>query len=489
MWSNKKIYRDELICEKSCNARMVDFNVSSGTTDVSAWQSTQQLYFNNVQPLGGKAARNFWLNGEFDITFTYSKGDTADKGYLEFVKNPLWAMNCLVSINGGVNQDMPLGVVNAIFENYTDKYKAFPDRKLQNYYSKYKTVENTTNATAQGDKIFFSVPLMHPYLMGPIGQVSSLNIRIGTTPGFYNLFNTIKGHPSGTFTDVKVSISALHLTYEEFEIADEDFANEFDYFVIYPKQYGSGSGDDTASSDVRNVSQVPHDLFCLCERDGMLYSGAEDGNHAKTMPIINVDIDLQNNINAFNTTRLTTSTGTADASPSIYARCRANDYKGGLSDWKYTGGDNTFSAVIRYPMRDAPVNIGTNEMFRADFRNVKILNKQDNDHATLYVVYSYKAIMRLSLKGGINAVEYTKNASEAFMGEVADGKEDDYIGGFSFSNLLNKAGKWIKNGGVSKLINTAGAVSDIIKPGNKFSGAMDKAGQIASAVGLSSSIF
>ena len=126
-------------------------------------------------------------------------------------------------------------------------------------------------------------------------------------------------------------------------------------------------------------------------------------------------------------------------------------------------------------------------MFRSDFRDVEI--GVYLSYATLYVVYSYKAIMRLSLKGGINAVEYTKNASEAFLGEVADGKEDDYIGGFSFSNLLNKAGKWIKNGGVSKLINTAGAVSDIIKPGNKFSGAMDKAGQIASAVGLSSSIF
>ena len=492
MWSNKKIYRDELICEKSCNSRMVDFSVSSGTTDVSSWQSTQQLYFNNVQPLGSKGARNFWLNGEFDITFTYSKGGASDKGYLEFVKNPLWAMNCLVSINGGVNQDVPLGIVNAIYENYTDKYKAFPDYKTQNCYSKYKTVENTTDATAQGDKIRFSVPLMHPFLMQPIGQVSSLNIRIGTTPGFFNLFNTVKGDASGTFSDVKVSISYLHLTYEEFDIADEDFSNEFEYMVIYPKQYGNGANDITVSSDVRNISSVAHDLFCLVERDGMQYSSAVSNNSYKTMKITNVQIDLQNNMNAFNITGIQTTTGGGvsyiDASQSIYSRCRANDYKGGLSDWAGNS-DNSFSSVIRYPMRDAPVDIGTNDMFRADFRNVCIPDKTANDHATLYVIYSYKAIMRLSLKGGINAVEYTKNSSEAFMGEITDGKEDDYIGGFSFSNLLNKAGKWIKNGGISKIINTAGAVSDIIKPGNKVSQGLDKAGQIASAVGLSSSIF
>lgn len=492
MWSNKKVYRDDLVCEKSCNARMVDFGVSSGTTKVSSWQNTQQLYFNNVQPLGTKGARNFWLNGEFDITFTYTKGGDSDKGYLEFVKNPLWAMSCLVSINGGVNQEVLLGVVDAIYENYTDKYKAFPDFKTQNYYDKYKTVENTTSGTAQGDKIHFSVPLMHPYLMQPIGQVSALNIRIGTTPGFFNIFNAVKGHVSGTFSDVKVSISNLHLTYEEFDMADEDFSNEFEYMVIYPKKYGSGADDITLSSDVRNISSVPHDLFCLVERDGMQYNSFVSNNSFKTMKITNVQIDLQNNMNAFNITGIQATTGGGvsyiDASQSIYARCRANDYKGGLSDWAGNS-DNSFSSVIRYPMRDAPVDIGTNDMFRADFREVCIPDKSANDQATLYVVYSYKAIMHLSLKGGINAVEYTKNSSEAFMGELVDGKDDDYIGGFSFSNLFKKAGTFLKNGGLSKIINTAGVVSDIIKPENKFSQAMDKAGQIANAVGLSSSIF
>lgn len=486
MWSNKKIYRDELICEKSCNARMVEFGVSSGTTDATSWQSTQQLYFNNVQPLGGKGARNFWLNGTFDIKWSSKSTQANDITHLEFVKNPLWAMSCLVSINGGVNQELPLGVIDAIYKNYTDKYKAFPDRKTQNFYDKYETVLNTMDTANTSkvatDTIQFSVPLMHTFLMQPIGQVSSLNIRIGTTPGFYCLFNKVESLNSGTVTwdYVHVSISQLNLTYEEFDIADEDFANEFEYMVPYPKAYGSGALDVSQNSDVRNIASMPHDLFCLVARDGMLYSGAVSDNKPKTFPITNLQIDLQNNINAFNCPNV----------PSIYGRCRANDYKGGFSDWYYSGSsDNEFSAVIRYPMRDAPVEIGTNDMFRADFRNVTIPDKSANDHATLYVIYSYKAIMHLSLKGGINAVEYTKNASEAFMGEISDGKEDDYIGGFSFSNLLNKAGKWIKNGGVSKLINTAGAVSDIIKPGNKFSGAMDKAGQIASAVGLSSSIF
>ena len=501
MWSNKKIYRDELICEKSCNSRMVDFGVSSGTTDATSWQSTQQLYFNNVQPLGSKGARNFWLNGEFDIIYNAQVSDyTTCKTYLEFVKNPLWAMSCLVSINGGVNQEVLLGVVDAIYENYTDKYKAFPDRKTQNYYDTYLTPEETytANNTAEDKtaKIKFSVPLMHPFLMQPIGQVSSLNIRIGTTPGFYNLFN-VKSTGAGTptFNSVHVSISNLHLTYEEFDMADEDFSNEFEYMVIYPKKYGNGASDMTVSSDVRNISSVPHDLFCMVERDGMQYSIPVSTNKPRTMQITNLYIDLQNNMNAFNITGITetktiggVSKTYINGSQSIYSRCRANDYKGAFSDWADSS-DNSFSAVIRYPMRDAPVDIGTNDMFRADFREVCIPYKSANDQATLYVIYSYKAIMHLSLKGGINAVEYTKNSSEAFMGEITDGKEDDYIGGFSFSNLLNKAGKWIKNGGISKIINTAGAVSDIIKPGNKVSQGLDKAGQIASAVGLSSSIF
>ena len=484
MWSNKKIYRDELICEKSCNARMVEFGVSSGTTNLSNYQTTQQLFFNNVQMLGGKAGRNFWINGEFEIQFKCK--DTAaypsSTAWLDFVKSPLWAMSCLVSINGGVNQELPLGPISAIYENYTDKYKAFPDRKIQNYYDKHETNKVSMNTkdevkTSTLEKIHFSCPLMHPFLMQTIGQCSSLNIRISTAPGFWCLFNCRDdGTTASTveITEAKVSISKLNLTYEEFDTADEDFANEFEYMVVYQKAYASG--ETLQNSDVRNVSSVPHDLFCMVARDGSIYAGPSNGNTPKTIPIQSLKIDLQNNINAYN----------AGNQQSIYSRCRANDYKGAYSDFVGTS-DNAFSSIVRYPMRDAPVDIGTNDMFRSDFRDVEI--GVYLSYATLYVVYSYKAIMRLSLKGGINAVEYTKNASEAFLGEVADGKEDDYIGGFSFSNLLNKAGKWIKNGGVSKLINTAGAVSDIIKPGNKFSGAMDKAGQIASAVGLSSSIF
>ena len=456
MWSNKKIYRDELICEKSCNARMVEFGVSSGTTDVSSYQTTQQLFFNNVQPLGAKGARNFFINGTFDISFTYTAGNTTDKGYLEFVKNPLWAMSCLVSINGGVNQEVPLGPICAIYENYTDKYKAFPDRKTQNYYDTYKTVENTTSGTAQATKIYFSVPLMHPLLMGPIGQCSSLNIRISTFPGFYCLFNAVKGHNSGSFSDVKVNISQLNLTYEEFDIADEDFANEFEYMVVYQKAYGALSTNTSQNSDVRNVASVPHDLFCMVARDGAIYSGVDYANKPKTMEITSLKIDLQNNINAFN----------AGNQQSIYARCRANDYKGGFSDFVGTS-DNAFSSVIRYPMRDAPVDIGTNDMFRSDFRDVVVSGKQANDSATLYVIYSYKAIMHLSLKGGVNAIEYTKNSSEAFMGELIDGKDEDYIGGFSFSNLFKKAGNFLKNGGLSNAINIAKNVSDVIKPGSR----------------------
>lgn len=478
MWSNKKVYRDDLVCEKSCNARMVEFGVSSGTTNVSNYQINQQLFFNNIQPLGTKGARNFWLNGTFDIEYKFKASASGKKSWLEFVKNPLWAMSCLVSINGGVNQEVPLGPISAIYENYTDKYKAFPSYKIQNYYSNYTTeIKTSTGSTEETytATLDFSVPLMHPFLLNPIGQVSSLNVRISTFPGFYCLFNPATDDTTHTWGTIKVNISQCNITYEEFDMADEDFANEFEYMVVYQKAYGASQ--HTQNSDVRNVSSVPHDLFCLAERDGAIYTGVVNNNTHKTLPITSLKIDLQNNINAFN----------ASNQQSIYARCRANDYKGGFSDFVGTNDENAFSPIIRYPMRDAPVDIGTNDMFRSDFREVDI--GSPISCATLYVIYSYKAIMHLSLKGGVNAVEYTKNASEAFMGELIDGKDDDYIGGFSFSNLFKKAGNFIKNGGVSKLINTAGVVSDIIKPGNKVSQGLDKAGQIANAVGLSSSIF
>ena len=481
MWSNKKIYDDVLIPEKSCNARMVSFAVSSGTTTASNFQTTQQLFFNNVQPLGAKGARNFFISGTFDIQWTHQSTAANDETQLEFVKNPLWAMSCLVSINGGVNQEVPLGPISAIFENYTDKYKAFPNRRIQNYYDYYYTAKckntATNTDTTQTDTIHFSVPLMHPLLMGPIGQCSSLNIRISTFPGFYCLFNKKEPTKTGTITwgDIKINISQLELTYEEFDIADGDFSNEFEYMVVYQKAYGSSQ--TTQSSDVRNVSSVPHDLFCLSARDGAIYGTAVSDNTAKTLPIYGLKIDLQNNINAFNA-------GTQQA---IYSRCRANDYKGAYSDFVGGNDENNFSPVIRYPMRDAPVSIGTNDMFRSDFRDVNIGTYVNC--ATLYVIYSYKAILHLSLGSGQNAIEYTKNASEAFLGEIADGKDEDLIGGFSFGNIFKKVGGFLKNGGLSKVINTAQTVSDIIKPGNKFSQAMDKAGQISQAVGLSSSIF
>ena len=490
-YSNKRIYNDVLVPEKSCNARMVEFGASSGTTDVGSYQATQSIFFNNIQPLGSKGARNFYINGEFDVKFKYT-GATENKGIyqIEFMKNPLWAMSCLVSINGGVSSEYPLGVLYSIYQNYSDKYKSYISKQIQSYYDNpIISHKHTTGTTGEvTGKIHFSMPLCHPFLMGVIGQVSSLNVRINTSNGFYSLFNTFKGRaegdnvdPSGTFSEVKVSLSKCTITYEEFDVVDSDFSNEFDYFVVYQKQYGPNQ--ITQSSDTRNTSAVPNNVFIMSAPNSDLFTTFKSDNTTRVLPITGLSIDLQNNINAYN----------ASTQQEIYSRCKANDFKGEYSDFCELNDNNEFGAIIRYPMRDAPVDILTNDIFRCNVRDVNI--KTAKDYATLYTIYHFKAILHLSLTGGANTIEYTKPLSEAFIGDVDDGDvDDDLVGGFSFGSfgkkLLNGAKSFIKNGGVSKLINTAQAVSNIVNPnGSKFQDGLDKANQISQALGLSSSIF
>lgn len=481
-YSNKRIYNDVLVPEKSCNARMVEFDASSGTTDVNSYQATQSLFFNNIQPLGSKGARNFYINGEFDVKFTYS-GATANKTYqIEFMKNPLWAMSCLVSINGGVSSEYPLGVLYSIYQNYSDKYKSYINKQIQSYYDN-PIVSGTSASPAVPiiGKVHFSMPLCHPFLMGVIGQVSSLNVRINTSNGFYSLFKTYTDDATNHINSVLVSLSKCTITYEEFDVVDSDFSNEFDYFVVYQKQYGPNQ--TTQSSDTRNTSAVPNNVFIMAARNSDLFTTFESNNTTRVLPISGLSIDLQNNINAYN----------ASTQQEIYSRCKANDFKGEYSDFCELNDNNEFGAIIRYPMRDAPVDILTNDIFRCNVRDVNI--QAFKQHATLYTIYHFKAILHLSLSGGQNTIEYTKPLSEAFIGDVDDGDvDDDLVGGFSFGSfgkkLLNGAKTFIKNGGVSKLINTAQAVSNIVNPnGSKFQDGLDKANQISQALGLSSSIF
>lgn len=484
-YSNKRIYNDVLVPEKSCNSRMTEFAASSGTTNVNSYQATQSIFFNNIQPLGSKGARNFYINGEFDVKFTYSGGAQSAKTYqIEFVKNPLWAMSCLVSINGGVSSEYPLGVLYSIYQNYSDKYKSYINKQIQSYYDNPIVGQSlsTSTGTVSG-KVHFSMPLCHPFLMGVIGQVSSLNVRINTSNGFYSLFNTYTDDNTQgfKFDSVLVSLSNCTITYEEFDVVDSDFSNEFDYFVVYQKQYGPTQ--TTQSSDTRNTSAVPNNVFIMSAPNSDLFTTFKSDNTTRVLPITGLSIDLQNNINAYN----------ASTQQEIYSRCKANDFKGEYSDFCELNDNNEFGAIIRYPMRDAPVDILTNDIFRCNVRDVNI--KTAKDYATLYTIYHFKAILHLSLGGGQNTIEYTKPLSEAFIGDVDDGDvDDDLVGGFSFGSfgkkLLNGAKTFIKNGGVSKLINTAQAVSNIVNPnGSKFQDGLDKANQISQALGLSSSIF
>lgn len=515
LYANKRVFDDVIEPEKGTGSKMTQFSSTSGTCSALNWQMSQAIQFNAVQPLKGDIARNFMLNGEFDIIYTYTQSvkgtggsPATDNGYFEFVKSPAHAFSMLVSCNGGgVSKEYNLGLLEDIYSNYTDKYKAYYDKDIQFYYSK-RVMDATTlgaddasHSQTKTATVYWSIPIYHP-LLQCIGQCDSLNIRIQTAPGFYNLIKTgftgdIGGDGSTVHTDpswnIKISIKSCTLTYDEYQGADTNqFSFETDIFEVYPKAFG---GNNSQSSDNRNTNNAPHDVFVLVERDPALFSGPKDYTTTKTLPLTGnqLNIDVQNNMNVFN----------AGDKRELLGRCLPNGWKGSCNDWYGTNDKNQFSNILRIPMRSINnVDPMTVQNFRFEARHVQIGHDelhpaQDADgnainleYATLYVIYLFKGIIKLSSGGGENTIQVAVNPSEAFVGEIEDGSYDDMVGGWSFGSLLNKGINFIKKGGLSKLANTASTIGNIVKPGNKFSEAVDsKVNPILNTVGLSSSIF
>lgn len=513
LYANKRVFDDVIEPEKGTGSKMTQFSATSGTCSALNWQMTQAIQFNACQPLKNDIARNFMLNGKFDIYYSYtrSQGGAAGTGgskgtdgsediWFEFQKSPAHAFSMLVSCNGGgVSKEYNLGLLEDIYANYTDKYKAYYDKDIQFYYSK-RVMDKTDITNNVGDpahpihtSVYWSIPIYHP-LLQCVGQCDSLNIRIQTAPGFYNLIKTNMegttatagtgtgaGQPIPGVFDIKISIESCSLTYDEYQGADTNqFSFETDIFEVYPKSFG---GSNIQSSDNRNTNNSPHDVFVLVERDPSLFSGPKDYTTTKTLPLTgnNLSIDIQNNMNVFN----------ARDKQELLGRCLPNGYKGSCNDWYYTNDKNQFSNILRVPMRSINnVDPMTVQNFRFEARSVEIPGTVNLEYATLYVIYLFKGIIKLSSGGGENTIQIAVNPSEAFVGEIEDGPYDDYVGGWSFGGLLNKGLNFIKKGGLSKLANTASTIGSIIKPGNKFSEAVDsKVNPILNTVGLSSSIF
>lgn len=451
MYSHKQHYNDVLIPQKSTRGRLTQFSATSGLQTAAGNVS---LYFNNIQPTSSaRMAKNFMFN------FTIKKDSSANT--VNFDKQP-FDFNCLVSINGSITHEVNLAEVFNIYQNYSDRFGDYIDFSKRSFMSK--------KSLAASEEAHVSLPLLHPLLINGVGQVNSLNIRLSTGSNLASMCHL----PAAA----SCWVSSASITYEEFDIADEDFHIEIPYIVSYNKAYTTTTINSTQSADTRNTTGAPSSVFIQVKENPLTTQRQADAISSRVYPISSLSIDINNNVNAFNAVNV----------EEIYGRCVAAGSKASFEEFVSSGGySNAYGAVIRYDITCSDANINTDEIFRCNVRGVK-LGAAAVDGAELVVSYLYPAVLHLSCNGGENKIEYI--AQGGFVGEIADGVEDTntLIGGSFFGNIWNAIKGFVRNGGVSKTLDTAGKIAGVLGQ-DKMSNILSNGKQLSQSIGLSSSIF
>lgn len=482
MYSKNRVFNDELIAKKHCNGRLVKFDSTSGTgTD----GNRQVIYFNQIAPTSTKRLMsNFMLSGEITLSGTVNGSAEGKTVKVEFLKNIMEALTINVTLNGSINYECRAGLFCQILQNYSEKYKSYPDTTKQFDYDKY-VIEKTTPASpytvtfvADTDKIHFNVPLMHPLVINNLSGVSSMNVRVTTDPSLYSIMKFSVSEGTLSSNQVKGSINVCTITYEESDVVSDTFKQNILYPVVYQKSYSTNSGGyvvgDTAkcSSDVHNTTSAPSDLFIMVAYDGQLINSPFSYTKSRTERIKELYCDINNDINILNGNNML----------DLYKICKMHNYQGSLSD--FMGIDavqNNFSPIIRVPITSLPVDINTNDIFRANIRDV-VVSDNGTTGLTLFVVYMYNACLTLSPEK--SEIQYIKN--DPFVGEIMEYSGDEDVLGAGF---FDKIKGFFKNQGISKLANTVSGIANVIKPGNGVSGVADKVGTVASLLGASTSVF
>jgi len=482
-WSNRKEYHEELDSFKSTNGAYKVYKSTSGASDSST--GAQVIQFIGANPTSTKRAiKNVSIAGKIQVKggCTFAPADVLN---VEFIKDINNAMSILVNINGQVSLQTDGHFLTPIVKTYMDKYKSAIDYSKQSLYSPSKvSTASATSASFGSDAIVeFSAPLIHPFFFRELGGINQLQITLFVDNSLFSLMK-ISQNGSATMSNITVTANIIecYLTYEEFDIDSDDFSIEIPFFQILPKE-------NTSQSDVQNITGFPMKSFVLYAENGALFNKVNPTLSSRTLAFgkTGLTIDINNNSNVYNT---------SSSFANVYARCKSFGYKGEFSDFSSNSlVQNEFSEVICIDNKYIPYNLQTPDIYRFSVSNAMFVQPTgssgdyvSNYHPTLAVVHYYRALIHLS--PDVNEYKYYKN--DDFV-NISDGNNDDdeIVGGGWLSSLGRMAGKFIKNGGISKLANTVSGVASMI-PGAKaqnVSNISGLVGDIGQNLGLSASVF
>lgn len=479
MYSQKRIFNDELTIKKNVGGRLTRFKAVSGDDGNGG---KQMLSFNNCQATSNKRVmKNFYLTGQIHFggqcTHTASSSDLK----VSLMKDLNNALTVDVRCNGNVVYTS-LGVAcTPILKSYSEKYKSPIDTDKQFDYSKKEFTASYTGSQTSystgtiNEDINFSVPLLCPILLNGLGGVNSLTINITQDYNLYSILKFENAHTNG----ITAGLKNCYLSYEEYDTQSEIYKVSFPYMTFNQKQYGSNtSGGATQSSDVSNQVAVPDDVFILCAYDGSVITQPITPK-SRTEKISELKVDINNDIDSFN----------CKEDFELYSRIKQHGYKGELID--FLGGassvNNEFSPVIRVPCKCLSSDIGDSSIFRCHVRDVKAPSATPADcKLTLYVVYCYDAVLTLSPEK--SEIKYYVN--EPIIGEIQEYTGDDESDVLGSGKFFSKVKDFIKNGGISRWAGKISRVADAVAgPNNKVSGVADTVQNVASLLGASTSVF
>lgn len=479
MYSNQTVIQETLKPLKSTNAHYTVYDASSKPNDdISTSDNT--IYWQNIQTLSkSNIAKDFRLNMEFELTDT----DTAANKYFFFKKNINYALNILINLNGKVVKETQGHAIMGILSSYSSQFKSFDDYDKQDIYvydcadagtgtsgtvGKFtkRTGKQGINAagtfTAASNKCIIktSTPLAHEFLLGPISGLNSMNVKITMLKGLKNIIST-------DITDYGLKLTKASITFTEYEGQSSSFSKVIPYFVPYLQQVSSTE----VQAQTRNVSGAPAAVFNFVQLNPEV-NNSIDNTHFKTALIKCCTVDVGNSSNVYN----------ASSPEEMYSRCNADasPYLGSIQDFLDESTHNGFErSLIKVNMRNLNQNISTPDLFRY---NIRCTVDSGLTNYYLYSVYCYRGL--LIMNDNESTLKYIFD--EPLIDCVDyDEDEDMFYGGSIFSKMRD----FIKNKGISSLLDKGKKIVDTLAPNSGISQGLSKAQEVSNVLGLSSSIF
>lgn len=474
MWSNKQFFNDSIKVQKSCDGKFINHNSSSGTGSTG----TQTIYWNNISALSKKCImHNFRVSFDIEVNGTAS----ANTNVYYFIKNIMHACSIRVQLSGTLSQDVPGWQAMPIFECFSEKFKSESNYLVNDIWD-YKPITNCAlNTTGRGVKasgggaIKFTAHtntfIPHELLINGCAG-TGLNI---TMVFDNNLYSILSSPTPGT----TASITHANIVYDEYMGGSTEYSISIPHFEFYNKNASYAANSTiNVSSDTRSVNGIPAYAFVHLGQMGSGMSASTTNLLQKPLPIEEVKANINNNVNAWNTTSIY----------DMYGRCKSVGYQGSLTDFTSNKpSENAFGTVLKFDMHSVSgIDISSSQLFRIN-TDIKYITDSKAYGNTIYIstVYVYPAILKLSEQGA--DVIYFSND---IMGELEDYEPyDDLIVGAGFWDKIKSFGKKVLNNAPG-LIDKASRIADVVAPNSGVSKGFDKASQISNILtGTSTSLF